>query len=445
VTKTVYNVNIPTQAMYVILSAGLDSTADATTGFPNYYIIDYFRWYQASSSVAPGTAPVIFTTSTASNKVMLTWAGVQGATGYKISRASMSGGPYTQVGTTSGINVTSFADTGVTNFVQYYYVVAAKNAYGNGPASAEVSAMPAPAPLSLRQPATASSYQSGHDPFYGNDGTNSTRWTASNSSFPQWWKVDLGSVQNVGMVNIKWENSAAWSFRYKIEVSTNDVNYTTAVDQTGRTVTGDSTDIFSASARYVRITVTGQNNGGWASFYECQVFGTTPPGPPEAPTALTPVAGDKNVALSWTQSVSPGITSNIVYRATSNGGPYVLLSPLAATTSYSDTTVTNGVTYYYVISAVNAGGESAQSGEASAHPVSNVPPQTVAKLDSNNLEISWPFANTGWRLQAQTNEPGAGLGTNWTDVADSIATNRMIFPIDRANDAVFYRLVYVPQ
>jgi hypothetical protein len=122
-----------------------------------------------------------------------------------------------------------------------------------------------------------------------------------------------------------------------------------------------------------------------------------------------------------------------------------LLGTLAATTSYSDTTVTNGVTYYYVVSAVNAGGESAQSGEATAHPVSNLPPQAVAKLNGNSLEISWPFANTGWRLQTQTNEPGNGLGTNWTDVAGSTVTNRMTSPIDQANGAAFYRLVYLQQ
>jgi beta-glucanase (GH16 family) len=47
---TVTDSDIPTLPMYVILSAGLDSTADASTGFPNYYKIDYFRWYQTSTS-----------------------------------------------------------------------------------------------------------------------------------------------------------------------------------------------------------------------------------------------------------------------------------------------------------------------------------------------------------------------------------------------------------
>jgi hypothetical protein len=57
-------------------------------------------------------------------------------------------------------------------------------------------------------------------------------------------------------------------------VSTDDVNYTTVIDQTGRTATGDSTDNFTATDRYVRITVTGVSPaGGYASFYECKVYG----------------------------------------------------------------------------------------------------------------------------------------------------------------------------
>ncbi len=47
VTKYYYGNQVPSDSMYVIFSAGLDgSSADSTTGFPNYYKIDYFRVYQ---------------------------------------------------------------------------------------------------------------------------------------------------------------------------------------------------------------------------------------------------------------------------------------------------------------------------------------------------------------------------------------------------------------
>ena len=58
------------------------------------------------------------------------------------------------------------------------------------------------------------------------------------------------------------------------------------------------------------------------------------------------------------------------------------------------------------------------------------------------LQLSWPAGHTGWALEAQTNAPGAGIGTNWTTVPGSRATNQLFVPIDPANGSVFYRLVY---
>jgi hypothetical protein len=58
------------------------------------------------------------------------------------------------------------------------------------------------------------------------------------------------------------------------------------------------------------------------------------------------------------------------------------------------------------------------------------------------LAVSWPSDHTGWRLQIQTNDPAAGLGTNWFDVVGSTSTNQVLVPIDPRNGSVFLRLVY---
>jgi glucose/arabinose dehydrogenase len=60
------------------------------------------------------------------------------------------------------------------------------------------------------------------------------------------------------------------------------------------------------------------------------------------------------------------------------------------------------------------------------------------QMSGNELDISWPVA--GGRLQAQTNSPGVGIGTNWTTVPGSTVTNRVVFPIDPDNGSVFYWL-----
>jgi beta-glucanase (GH16 family) len=47
ITKSYHGDQVPSDSMYLIFSAGLDgSSADSTTGFPNYLVIDYFRYYQ---------------------------------------------------------------------------------------------------------------------------------------------------------------------------------------------------------------------------------------------------------------------------------------------------------------------------------------------------------------------------------------------------------------
>jgi len=87
---------------------------------------------------------------------------------------------------------------------------------------------------------------------------------------------------------------------------------------------------------------------------------------PDAPAGVIAVAGSRQVTLSW--DVVPGAFTYNVKRATTSGGPYTVIAPNIGTAGFKDTTVTNQVTYYYVITAVNAAGESGNSGEVSATP-----------------------------------------------------------------------------
>ena len=75
-------------------------------------------------------------------------------------------------------------------------------------------------------------------------------------------------------------------------------------------------------------------------------------------------------------------------RATTSGGPYTTIaSPF--TTSYTDSGLTNGTTYYYVISAVNSAGESPDSSQVSATP------QLLAPASPTNLNASMDNRNSG--------------------------------------------------
>ena len=87
---------------------------------------------------------------------------------------------------------------------------------------------------------------------------------------------------------------------------------------------------------------------------------------PAAPTNLTGVGGNGFVTLTWT-GVS-GAAYN-VKRSLVSGGPYTTIASNVAATTYTDSTVTDGVTYYYVVTAVNTAGESGNSNQAAVTPV----------------------------------------------------------------------------
>ncbi|OCT15346.1 hypothetical protein A8709_14750 [Paenibacillus pectinilyticus] len=104
-----------------------------------------------------------------------------------------------------------------------------------------------------------------------NDGNTDTRWTANDGNLNHWLKVDLGSVTSLTGTEVVWEHNNV--YKYKIEVSNDNVNWTTVSNQTGNTTSQQTqSDNFTASGRYVRITVTGLAANEWASLYEFRVF-----------------------------------------------------------------------------------------------------------------------------------------------------------------------------
>jgi hypothetical protein len=126
-----------------------------------------------------------------------------------------------------------------------------------------------------------------------------------------------------------------------------------------------------------------------------------------------------------------------VKQATVSGGTYTTSTNVTGLV-YTNTGLVNGTLYYFVVSATNSFGESANSIEASARPVSMAPPQLGFGINAGQLQFNWPLDHTGWELQAQTNS----LGSNWFTVFSSVATNQLTVPISFINNSVFYRLVY---
>ncbi|WP_128894651.1 Kelch repeat-containing protein [Longirhabdus pacifica] len=87
---------------------------------------------------------------------------------------------------------------------------------------------------------------------------------------------------------------------------------------------------------------------------------------PLAPLNLVATGGDAKITLNWSSVVEADNYS--VYRSLTSGGSYTSVATSVYSTSYVDSPLTNGTTYYYVVTAVNDNGESAYSNEASATP-----------------------------------------------------------------------------
>ncbi len=102
------------------------------------------------------------------------------------------------------------------------------------------------------------------------------------------------------------------------------------------------------------------------------------PVPPSPPQNFTATAGTARVTLTWSAPAMSGGASlwwYSVYRGTSSGSETALQFVPSNATTYNDTGVTAGTTYYYYVTGSNIGGESARSTEAHATPT--VAPDTT--------------------------------------------------------------------
>lgn len=163
-----------------------------------------------------------------------------------------------------------------------------------------------------------------------------------------------------------------------------------------------------------------------------------------APPAVAVNYTSQQAALTWTGN---GLYYN-VYRSLTPGGPYTKIVNQTTKSNYTDFAVVNGRPYYYVVSSLNIlADESPNSAEVAALPAAtnSVPLNYALDASGSNLLMSWPADHTGWRLLMQTNNQGSGLSANpgdWGAVPGSSVTNQILNPLNPAQPAEFFQLVY---
>ena len=343
----------------------------------------------ATPIAAAPTAPTGLTATVGSGQIGLTWTAPAGADTYIIYR---NGAPLTSVATAS------YTDTGLTNGTTYsYYIVAFKQNSAASTASATITATPVAAkpatPTGVTATAgnaqvvvswTAVSGATGYSVYrngtlvgspttatYTDTGlTNGTAYTytitANNTggssaastgvtATPQvpapGVPTGLAATAGVGQVTVTWTAvSGATSYQlYRGATLVASPTTTSYVD----------TSLTAGTA--VSYTVKAVNAGG--SSAASAAVSATPT--LAAPTGLTATAGNAQVALTWTAVT--GATSYNVY-----SGATLLGS--VATTSYTNTGLTNGTAYSYTVTAVVNSVASPASSSVTATPTAPTKP-----------------------------------------------------------------------
>jgi len=271
----------------------------------------------------PPPAPTNLVATPGNGQVSLSWNASSGATSYNVKRSTTNGGPYTTVAT--GVTATNFTNTQLVNGTTYFFVVSAVNSAGESGNSNQASATP----LGTPPPAP-------------------TGLTAS-----------PGNAQ----VSLNW-NASSGAASYNVKRSTTSGGpYTTVA--TGVTSTSFTNTGLTNGTTYFFV-VSAVNSAG-ESGNSNQASATPQLSLPPAPTNLMATAGNAQVSLNW--NASSGATSYNVKRSTTSGGPYTTVATGVTSTSFTNTGLTNGTTYFFVVSAVNSAGESGNSNQASATPL----------------------------------------------------------------------------
>ncbi len=331
-----------------IATLGVNVTSYSNTGLSAsttyYYVVRASNAAGSSALSAQASATTLVTVPAApsglsasaisSSRIDLSWTDNSGnETAFIVARSTTSGGPYTDIATL-GANVTAYSNTGLAASTTYYYVVRASNAAGSSANSAQASAT-----TLATVPAAPSGLTA----------------TAINS----------------GQVNLAWTDNSSNETSFIVARGGTTGGPYTDIATLGANVTSYSDTSVGANTTYFYV-VRAANAAG-SSPNSAQASVTTPSAAPTAPSGLVATAkSSTEIRLSWTDN-SNNEANFIVARSTVSGGPYSDIAILGANvTTYTNTGLTAGTTYYYVVRASNGTGSSLNSAVASASPVADI-------------------------------------------------------------------------
>jgi uncharacterized protein (DUF1800 family)/fibronectin type 3 domain-containing protein len=304
-------------------------------------------------------------------QVTLTWGAVNGATSYNVYRSTASGGQGA-LPVKAGITGTNYIDLGLNNGTTYFYKLTAANANGEGARSNEASAKP----FSPELPAAPS----------------------------------ISATPGNAQVGLSWA-AVGGATSYNLYRATSSGGQSSTPTRTGLTGTSYTDPGLTNGTTYFYKLAAVNANGEGAKSNEANAK----PVAPELPAApsLSATPGNAEVTLNW--GAVAAATSYNLYRSTSSGGQGNSAYKTGLTgTTYKDTGLTNGTTYYYKLAAVNANGTGEKSNEANAKPaappVPTAPTGFTATAGDTKVTLNWTVVGgaTSYNLYRSTTSGGQG-------------------------------------
>ncbi len=369
----------------------------------------------------PASAPATLTATGGNARVSLAWQAVDGAIGYRIYRATDGVWGTTPIATVTGL---VYTNSGLVNGTSYSYRVAGYNRGGNGPFSIDASATPMAPPLGLVatagdhqvsltwQPSAGaltytvlrslSSIETSFAPIATDVAATSFVDTGLTNGTTYYYRVRAHAPGGTSGLSAKAyakpvpppPASAPANFVAKAGNARVTLTWEAVADATAYRIfrSSDAAPEWKLVAKVTTLTFknTGLTNGVTYSYRvaannmggdgpSTDTVTATPVAAPPAPSSVSATAGDRQVSITWT--AVPEATAYNLFRSTRSGRTGVAIASAMTATSYLDTTVENGPTYYYYVIATNDGGQSPRSPEASATPegaASVVDPETTA-------------------------------------------------------------------
>jgi fibronectin type 3 domain-containing protein len=374
VTLTDTTTNVTVTQAYAVDIPGTVGSGMAFVGFTagtgsHAATQDILSWTFTPLAVNPPAAPSALTaTATAGTQVNLSWTdNSNNETGFLIERKTGAGGDYGQVATVKA-GSTSYIDTALSTGTEYFYRVRATNTAGDSAYSNEADV------ITPSLPATPSSLQA--------------------------------SAVTSTEIDLAWQDNADNEDGYDVFRQTGGSGDYSLLASLPADTTSYADLGLSAGTLY-DYHVQAFNLAGFSGVADFSVTAVT-----AAPTNVTATAGNGQITLSW--SAPMGAASYNIYRSTTGRGAEGATPFQTGVTvpSFTDTGLTNGSTYYYEISAVDSGGESSLSSEASA---------TAGKGVAVSFDVSgFPSSTTAGTAGNVTVTVLDALGSTVTDYTGTV-------------------------